>query len=97
MSNGPFFKLNLTVLRFALFRNVEVTQDLQACHHGLKKLCQHFNVRLRCAVDSGANTRFGSAQHEFNMDVRHFLVVSINDPLVAEPDERAVSCSRLKL
>ena len=48
-----FFKVDLAILRFALFRNIEVAHDLQACHHGLSKLCRHFNVELWCAVCSG--------------------------------------------
>lgn len=47
------FEFYFPVLRFAFFRDVQITHDFQACDHGLAELRRNFNIRLQGTVVSG--------------------------------------------
>ncbi len=91
VERAVLFKLDLAVLRFALFRNIKVAHDLQARHHRLPEMRRHFDVGLQAAVNAKPDAGLGLARQRLDVDVRDLLVIGVNDHLVDELDQLVVS------
>ena len=89
-------ELYLAVLWAPTLRNIKVTHDLEASHHGLPEVRRHLDIGHQRAIDAKAYTGLEFARHRFNMNVRGFLVVSINDDLVDKLDQLIVRGRRLQ-
>ena len=80
-------------MRFAALGDVEVTHDFQARDHGLAEMRRHFGVRLQGAVHPKPDAGLELARHRLDVNVRHALVVGIQNDLVDKLDQFVV-CRR---
>ena len=84
-------EVDLAVLRLATLGDVEVAHDLDARDHGAAVGVRQFQVGLQHAVLAEADFDLLLARIGLDVDVRHVLVVRVDDHRVDQPDQRVVA------
>src|SRR5690606_32745694 len=94
VERAELLELDLSVLRLARLRNVEVAHDLDARRDRRAIACRHLDVGGEIAVLPEANLGLRLAWVRFDMNIRCALVIRVDDYLVDQLDEFVVGSRR---